>query len=55
MSFVDLKGCLVCGAAVSRKEHQDWETVRACSPACASILFKREHPEHYKGVRQEGP
>jgi len=36
--------CKVCRAPVPDRAHQSMTRVRTCGPACASLLFKQEHP-----------
>lgn len=35
--------CDQCGGPIPVRQHQA-PNVRACSPGCAGILYKREHP-----------
>jgi len=39
-----LRDCAICGESILAKAYQA-NSVRTCSPVCASTLARREHPE----------
>ena len=38
-----------CTNEIPRREHQDESKVRTCSPQCAAVLFREEHPDWKQG------